>query len=130
MNSFLIVALGGAIGASTRYFAVEFISNFMGKNFPYGTLSVNVVGSFLIGIIANVLLVYPFKDPCWKECLKLLIMVGILGGFTTFSSFSLDTFNLLREEMYVKALFNILLNVCVCIFAVFSGWFLTNIVYK
>lgn len=86
------IGLGGALGSILRYFMQSRMQVAVGGIFPWGTLSVNLIGSALIGILCGWFLVTPFSHN-----LRLFLMVGILGGFTTFSSFSLDILSLLRE---------------------------------
>ncbi len=94
MNGFLYVALGGALGATGRYGLGLWTEHNLGNSFPYGTLSVNILGSFLMGIMAAW---FAVKSGA-PENLRLLLGVGVLGGFTTFSSFSLEAVNLLRGK--------------------------------
>lgn len=96
MSSLLYVALGGAIGASARHLLGGAIMRAAGPGFPYGTLSANVVGSFLMGVLVAWLTARSAGDSAWR----LFIGVGLLGGFTTFSSFSLDAILLLEKKAY------------------------------
>ncbi|WP_031578474.1 fluoride efflux transporter CrcB [Ruminobacter sp. RM87] len=93
----LLVAAGGAIGAVCRYLTTGAITSFFGKEFPYGTITVNIIGSFLIGLLTSVL-----SQNYLEPQLKLLLITGLLGGFTTFSTFSLDTVNLIHASDYIK----------------------------
>jgi fluoride exporter len=86
------IGLGGALGSLLRYLAQTRLQAAVGGLFPWGTLSVNLIGSALIGVLGGWFLVTPFSHN-----LRVFLMVGILGGFTTFSSFSLDILTLLRE---------------------------------
>ncbi len=96
MSSILYVALGGAIGASARHLLGGMISRAAWPAFPYATLSANVVGSFLMGILVAWLAARSSGDSAWR----LFIGVGLLGGFTTFSSFSLDAILMLEKKAY------------------------------
>ena len=96
MSSILYVALGGAIGASARHLLGGLIYRAAGPAFPYGTLSANVVGSFLMGILIAWLAARSSGDSAWR----LFIGVGLLGGFTTFSSFSLEAILMLEKKAY------------------------------
>ena len=91
-----LVAAGGAAGAVCRYLSTSFVSARFGSNFPYGTLTVNILGSFLIGLFTA--LTCHNADPH----LKLLLVTGFLGGFTTFSTFSMDAVNLYGTGDYMK----------------------------
>lgn len=95
-----MVAIGGALGASLRYLAVSWASRTFGTGFPSGTLIVNVIGSLLIGLLAVALL--ERAPEHWGRYAPLAI-TGLLGGFTTFSAFSLDALGLLEEERYTAA---------------------------
>ena len=114
---YLLLALGGAIGSLCRFFISEFVYDYTGREFPYGILTVNVVGSFLMGVLAT-LIVNRFElGPAWR----MGILVGFLGGFTTFSSFSLDTVQLLQGGHAVKAISYVLLSVILGVIATFLG---------
>ncbi len=103
MPTVLIVALGGAIGAAARYLSGAWIIRVMGSGFPYGTMFVNVVGSFLMGLLAVYLM--ERMDGSWARYAPFL-MTGVLGGFTTFSAFSLDALFLMeRGRMGAAALY-------------------------
>ena len=116
------VALGGALGAVLRYLAVTSAARLFGVQFPYGTLAVNVIGSFLIGIIV---VLFQSRYP-QAEGLRNLLVVGVLGGFTTFSAFSLDTLLLFSNGEHGKALLNVLLNVLLYIAAAAIGFFVSR----
>ncbi len=117
MNQFFGIMLGGAIGALLRYFVSNSMYICLGKNFPYGTLIVNVIGSFLMGILTIIFI----EKADTNDILKLTLLVGFLGAFTTFSTFSIDTVNLISQGHILRAFLNIFLNVGVCIFAVWIG---------
>jgi CrcB protein len=117
-----VIAVCGALGALARYASVEGVTYLLGNrtHFPYGTLLVNVAGCFVIGIAAAAL-----TDPHAKTAhtlwLRYGLMVGFLGAFTTFSSFSLDTLKQLQEGEAHWAVVNILANVAICLIAVWAG---------
>ena len=118
----LAVAAGGAAGAILRFAVVTLAGRLFGLGFPYGTLLVNVIGSLLIGILAVLFQArYPEHDA-----LRAFLIVGVLGGFTTFSAFSLDTFLLLDTGAYLKASANILLNVMLCVIAAGTGMLISK----
>jgi len=112
------IALGGALGALSRFWVSDLIYQTYGRSFPWGTLAVNLLGSFLIGFL-YILLDNRFND--YPE-LRAILMVGFLGAFTTFSTFSLDSFLLIESGYWFKALINILSNVFACLFAVWLGF--------
>ena len=114
MTPVISVALGGAIGATARYFTGQALVRFAGGGFPLGTLTVNVVGSFLMGI-AFILLTQ--NAPRWSP----FLMTGVLGGFTTFSAFSLDAFQLYERGQSGMALGYILASVVLSIAALAAG---------
>lgn len=117
MKEVLFVAAGGAVGSSLRYLLSSGIYAWYGRAFPWGTLAVNVLGSFAIGLL-SILLVEKFNVA---QEWRLAIVVGVLGGFTTFSSFSWDTLDLMQQGLTIKALFNVLANVMLCIVAAWLG---------
>jgi CrcB protein len=110
VNTLLAVGAGGALGSIARYLMTLAIQRLAGANFPAGTVAVNVLGSFAIGLL-YVWLVERDASPM----LRALLMVGLLGGFTTFSSFSLETVTLMMQASYGRAALNVLLSVGLCI---------------
>ena len=117
MNNLVFVAIGGALGASLRYGLSGLMVVWFGKGFPDGTLTVNVLGSFLLGLLFSALEHGIVADLPWRS----LISVGLLGAFTTFSTFSLDTLLLIQHGEWFKAIANVGLNVIVCVFAAWLG---------
>lgn len=117
MKEILFVAAGGAVGSSMRYLISSGIYAWFGRAFPWGTLAVNVIGSFAIGLL-SILLVEKFNVA---QEWRLAIVVGVLGGFTTFSAFSWDTLDLMQQGFTLKALLNVLANVVICIVAAWLG---------
>lgn len=105
------ITLFGALGCLSRYFVSGWTYALAGRGLPYGTLAVNIVGSFLLGLIMEGSL----RSTLLSTELRLGLTVGFLGGFTTFSTFSYETFRLLEEGSLLQAGANILLNVIVCI---------------
>lgn len=111
MANIFYVGLGGFIGASLRYLTGNVLSSLWGSSFPYGTATANVLGSFCIGIIYVILGMLP-SDNNWLAPLRLFLVTGILGGFTTWSSFMLDSVIMAQESNY-RALFSYLAtNLC------------------
>jgi CrcB protein len=114
------VALGGALGSVARYACSGLAVRWLGAGFPWGTLFVNVAGSFLIGVLAA--FVIADGRPALGPDARAFFMVGILGGFTTFSSFSLETLNLARDGALGAAAANVLLSLVSCLVAVWLGF--------
>jgi CrcB protein len=113
----LLVGAGGFLGAVARYLVGGWVQRLLPAAFPYGTLAVNVVGSLLLGAVYELGTARGALDPQ----LRLMLGVGVLGAFTTFSTFSLETLNLLREGSVFMAGTNVLTNVLVCLAAVWLG---------
>ncbi len=111
------IMLGGALGAITRYLLSNLVYDWLGRDFPYGTLTVNVIGSFLMGFLMIVFMQKGNIDPA----MKLGLLVGFLGALTTFSTFSLDTLTLIQEGVLFRAMLNVLLSVVICVLAVWFG---------
>jgi len=117
MTQTLSIAAGGALGAVLRYWTVLAVHNRLGTNFPYGTLAVNVLGSLLMGFLYIWLLERFVASPAMRG----FLLVGILGAFTTFSTFSIETLNLIEAGHTGRALANVLLSVSVCVVAAGVG---------
>jgi len=128
--SYFYVFVGGGIGAVCRYAATTTIGARFGMFFPFGTLFVNIVGSFLIGLILGLLLPMAKSLHLLPESVRLMLTVGFLGGFTTFSSFSMETLTLLRNGNILLAFFNIGANVILGLLAAWLGWYLTTFLNK
>ncbi|MHC1549131.1 fluoride efflux transporter CrcB [Phyllobacterium sp. K27] len=124
MNAILLVAAGGAIGSVLRYLTGLAMTRLLGAAFPYGTLAVNVIGGLLMGVFIEVL-ARRFEG---STELRLFVAIGILGGFTTFSSFSLDVVMLWQRGETVNAAFYVLASVILSISAVFLGLWLARTV--
>ena len=118
--TFLWVALGGALGSVTRYALSGIAVRWLGAGFPYGTLFVNVTGSFTIGLLAA--LAAADGRPSLGADARAFLLVGVLGGFTTFSSFSLETLNLARSGALAPAMLNVAGSVVLCLGAVSFGF--------
>jgi CrcB protein len=118
--AYLWIALGSALGGVGRYWCSRAVAQAVGETFPWGTLAVNVAGSFLIGFIAA--LSGPDSRLLISPNSRNFLMVGLCGGFTTFSSFSLQTLELLRNRDVAEAFGNIFLSVAACMAAVAVGY--------
>jgi len=125
--AYLWVALGGALGSVGRFWLGGLMTSRFGETFPLGTLFVNVTGSFLIGIFAALTLPEGRMDSQSRTFATQLLMTGICGGYTTFSSFSLQTLNLLRDREWLYAGSNIVLSVVLCMVAVWLGYLLGSV---
>jgi len=123
---YAFVALGGACGASLRFYIYQLVLNSLGKGFPFATLMVNISGSFLMGLLYQ-LIEQGILDI---NVHRTLIGIGFLGAFTTFSTFSLDSLLLLQQGEVVKAMINILLNVSLCIAAAGLGLYIVSALSK
>lgn len=117
MKTLLFIALGGAFGAVMRYGASLGVYAVLGRGFPWGTLFVNVTGSLLMGLLSILMLERYNIGPEWRAA----VLVGVLGSFTTFSTFSIETLNLLEQGDMLRAAGNILFSVTVCLVAVWFG---------
>jgi fluoride exporter len=124
MITYLWIGLGSALGGMARYWMSGAIARAIGETFPWGTLVVNVLGSFIIGFIA--VLTAPDGRIFIGSTTRLALMAGFCGGYTTFSSFSLQTLNLLNDGEYLYAGANIVISVVVCLVAVWAGAALAN----
>lgn len=119
MTTYLWVALGSAIGGAARYGVGVWAGRVWGETFPWGTIAINVFGSFVIGFFATLTL--PGGTLPTSPTLRTFVMVGLCGGFTTFSSFSLQTLLLAREGAWLGAMANVALSVVLCLGAVTIG---------
>jgi fluoride exporter len=124
MQNILCVGLGGFIGASLRYIISINSTKLFGAQFPYGTLIVNVIGGLFIGLIMELCITTNAISPS----LKLFLVTGIIGGLTTFSTFSYETVTLFIEGNYVAGMLNTVLNLFLSIAGVVIGKFLIQII--
>jgi CrcB protein len=113
----LAIAGGGAIGALLRFWISNGVHALLGRDFPYGTLTVNVLGSLIMGLCYVLLVERMSAGPEWRA----FIIIGVLGAFTTFSTFSMETFNLIEAGQLFKAVANVMLSVVVCVLAAWLG---------
>lgn len=124
LKTYLFVMLGGAAGTGARMWLSEVLTLKYGNNFPVGTVVVNIAGCFIIGCFnaltapGGVFLTHPL--------VRLVVMVGFLGGFTTFSSFSLQTLSLASDGEWLRATLNVVLSVVLCLVAVWGGTLVAN----
>ncbi|MEO8465990.1 MAG: fluoride efflux transporter CrcB [Gammaproteobacteria bacterium] len=119
--AYLLVAIGGALGSVLRYVCSGMALRLFGAGFPYGTLFVNVVGSYIIGM-AGAFVIAEGRAFTTLD-FRLFVVTGILGGFTTFSAFSLDTLTLARGGNLSGAAVNVVLSLALCLTAVWLGHF-------
>jgi len=122
MESYIWVAVGGALGTTGRYWLSGLVAQTIGETFPWGTLIINVTGSFVIGFFAA--LTGPDGRLFVGSTSRQFVMIGICGGYTTFSSFSLQTLNLMNDGEWLYASANIVLSVALCLIAVWAGYML------
>lgn len=118
----LLVALGGALGAVTRFVLGTWISQLFGPDFPWGTFAVNVSGAFLIGVVLGLV-----SDGALSANARLFLAVGVLGGYTTFSTFSYETLELLRDGNMGLSLLNALGQLVLGLVAVYLGLVLSRV---
>ena len=123
MDKYLVVSIGAAIGGVLRYWLSGYVYKFLPSSFPYGTLAVNFLGCLLIGLIIFVLSEKELISPL----VRLFLTVGFCGGFTTFSTFSFETLNLLKDYDFFLAFINILSNVTFCIGGTYVGYLISKI---
>lgn len=112
MKRLFLVALGGALGSMARYLTASGVNRALGQGFPYGTLAVNVIGSFAIGAVAA---------KVTSSDVRLFLMTGIMGGFTTYSAFNEETLTALRAGLPIVALLNVGLTLLLCLAAGIAG---------
>lgn len=117
MLQILAIAGGGAIGAVFRYGVSHGIYSVLGRGFPYGTLAVNVIGSLLMGILFSLLVERLAISAEWRSA----ILVGFLGAFTTFSTFSFETISLIQSGAITRAMLNIFISIVLCLGATWLG---------
>ncbi|HEY3490063.1 MAG TPA: fluoride efflux transporter CrcB [Candidatus Deferrimicrobiaceae bacterium] len=117
MTIVLFIALFGALGCLARYFLSGWVCDLVGPGLPYGTFVVNVAGAFLIGFLME----YGLRSPLISQELRVGLTIGFLGGLTTFSTFSYETFRLIEEAQLLQALGNILASTGACLLFTFAG---------
>lgn len=117
MERFLLICLGGAVGTGLRYLTSGVAARWLGADFPYGTFLVNIAGSFLIGIIQEV----GTTSLLISDTTRLFLAVGIMGGMTTYSSFSYETVRLAQSGAWAQAWLNVLVTTAICLGLCFLG---------
>jgi CrcB protein len=125
MLNYILVAVGSAMGGVLRFWLSGVIANRLGQSFPWGTLVVNVTGCFLIGLFATLTSTEGrwFVGPAGRN----FFMSGVCGGYTTFSSFGLQTLNLAQDEEWLYAAGNAVLSLVLCLAAVWLGYVLAKV---
>ncbi len=119
LTRYFWIMLGGALGTGARFWCSGVVARAFGETFPWGTLIINVVGSFIIGLFAT--MTGPDGRMFVGATARQFVMIGICGGYTTFSSFSLQTLNLMNDGEWLGAGGNILFSVALCLLAVWAG---------
>lgn len=119
MQNYIWVAIGGALGSMARYWCSGMAAALFGENFPWGTLIVNVLGSFIIGFFSTI--TGPDGRLFVGTDMRAFVMAGLCGGYTTFSAFSLQTLNLMNDGEWIYAGLNIVASVILCLLVVWLG---------
>jgi CrcB protein len=122
MGAWIAVAVGGAIGSVARFWLASAMTVLTGPRFPWGTLLINVLGSFVIGLVAGYTLA-PGRVAMHPD-IRIFLMTGVCGGFTTFSAFSLQTLELMQTGDVVPALGYAAGSVVLCVIGTYCGWLL------
>jgi CrcB protein len=122
MGAWIAVAVGGAMGSVARFWLASAMTVLTGPRFPWGTLLINVLGSFVIGLVAGLTLT-PARVSMPQD-IRIFLMTGVCGGFTTFSAFSLQTLELLQNGDVVPAFGYAIGSVVLCVIATYCGWLL------
>ena len=117
MSQVIAIAVGGAFGSVLRYGLSTWVHTLVGRSFPFGTLAVNVLGCLAMGILFVLLVERMGESAVWRAGL----LIGVLGGFTTFSTFSIETFNLIEQGAMAKAAGNMAASLILCVGATWLG---------
>lgn len=123
-SAYLAVAVGGALGSVTRFWLTGVMTALTGPRFPWGTLLINVLGSFIIGLVAGLTLTP--ERLGWHPSIRILLMTGFCGGFTTFSAFSLQALELIQTGELAMALGYMMASVALCLAFTYGGWMLAR----
>lgn len=124
MINYIIVSVGAAIGGALRYGLSSYINKSQSTIFPTGTLLVNIIGSFALGII----MFYLSEKEFIGNEFRLFLSVGLCGGFTTFSTFSYETLMLFRDSEFGLAIYNVLLNVVLCLVGIYLAYLISKLI--
>lgn len=114
---YLWIGIGGFLGANARYIVGRFVNQHLGTAYPWGTALVNLTGAFLIGIIVTILTDRVVDDPMWRQ----LIVVGVLGGYTTFSTYTLEAITMMQDGRWASALGYVIGSTLLGLLACFAG---------
>jgi CrcB protein len=123
-SAYLAVAVGGALGSVTRFWLTGVMMALTGARFPWGTLLINALGSFIIGLVAGLTLTP--ERLGWHPSIRILLMIGFCGGFTTFSAFSLQALELIQTGEMAMALGYMVASVALCLAFTYGGWLLAR----
>lgn len=124
MLNYILVSAGAAVGGAFRYGISNYIQRHISVIFPYGTLVINVIGSFILGIT----MFYLNEKELIGSEFRLFLAVGFCGGFTTFSAFSYETINLFRDAEFGLAIFNVFLNVILCLIGIYLAYLISKLI--
>jgi CrcB protein len=128
MITYLWIAIGGALGSVGRFWLSGLVANRFGETFPWGTLVINVSGSFVIGVLGALASPEGRMDSQSRAFATQFLMIGVCGGYTTFSSFSWQTLRLLQDREWLYAGGNVIFSVILCMIAVWLGYLLGSTV--
>jgi len=123
LQNYIIVFFGAGIGGMVRYWGSNFVYKFLPATFPFGTLFVNLLGSFIIGIV----MYYLDVNEMITQNVRIFLTIGFCGGLTTFSTFSYETINYLKEQQYLYAGLNIIANVIITLVVLFIAYKLSKL---
>jgi len=123
VQNYLVVFFGAGIGGVLRYWGSNYVYKYLPPTFPYGTLAVNILGSFIIGIV----MFYLDANELVNQDLRIFLTVGFCGGLTTFSTFSYETINFLKEKEFLFAGLNILSNVIITLLVLYTAYKLSKL---
>jgi fluoride exporter len=122
MRTIFLIMIGGAVGTLLRYLISVGMKESLGSGFPFGTMAVNITGCLAIGVLGYMFAFRPGWQSDEMQPYRLAIMIGLLGGFTTFSSFGYETFQLLKDQQITKVVLNVAISNCLGLLAVWAGY--------